>query len=156
MSDVLLERIAVALEKIATATQTVVVCEPAAKPRKTAKKEEAVTDAPASAEAVPQTPAGPAKVAGGFLDDDGDPQPAKVAEPVKAPEPVAADERDEKTRRAEVRSKLIALQKALDPERALKVLKTAGGCDTLISLKPEKFQAVLDAIKAAMPPKKEA
>jgi hypothetical protein len=148
MSDVLLERIAVALEALAASGNA---C--AAAPVKAARKSKVDVGAESAKETVERAPdpvqptAAPMALSvetRGFLEDDDEP----VAAPTPPPEVPVLSEKDQ---RQNVRTKLIALQKALDPERALKVLKTAGGSETLIGLKPEKFQAVLDAIAAATP-----
>lgn len=143
-------RIAVALETLAVATQTVGVVEPI-ETTKPPRKARTVAAAPAASEPSVSAPAA-LVVASGFLDDD-DAAMAIVAPTVA--ETLAAQAavpgNSEAEQRQYIRAKLIALQKALDPERALKVLKEAGGSETLISLKPEKFGTVLNAIANAMP-----
>jgi hypothetical protein len=142
MSDVLLERIAVALEKIAGGQSA---CAVDTSKRSRSKKEEiaapAVTEEiaePAVAEVVVR--AAPAQVAG-FLDDE-EPEAAVVVE-----QPVLT----EREQRDEIRKQMIALQKIIGPDKALSLLVKVGGSETLVGLKPEKFEAVRKAIKAALP-----
>lgn len=163
--DSLFERGVVALERIAAALETrlelvaqpdqpmtIVAAEPERKPRgrprKDAQPEKANVDATneravtATAVAEATTVAAPTTAARSFLDDEDEPAAAA---------PAVVPEFTEKEHRDEIRKRLIALQKALSPEQALKVLTSAGKCQILRELKPENFKAVYEAIDKAMP-----
>lgn len=145
--DSLFERGVIALEKIATALQqekAAAEVEAAAKPRGR-KPKDTPEAAPAAVVVAPDgTPASvaapPAAAQKSFLDDEDE-----------APAAPAVKELTEAEHRAEIRKQMLALQKALDPDRALSILVKHGKAETLKSLKPENFQALYAAIAAAMP-----
>ena len=96
--------------------------------------------APAPVEAPPVSPPDedefqPAKPS--VEDDFGDPEPEAAAAPDKV---YTADM---------VRDALVALQKRAAPEKARRILREVGGADTLKSLKPEKYRAVVEAAEKA-------
>lgn len=49
----------------------------------------------------------------------------------------------------DVRAALVGLQKRATPEKARGILRDVGGADTLKALKPEKYQAVVEAAEKA-------
>jgi hypothetical protein len=114
-----LERIAVALEKLAAGG--------------------------GSAEPAESKPAKPAKAKAAKAE----PAPEPTPEPVKAePEPTKAADDDfggttTAVTREDVRAALVAYQKKVSPEKARGLLKTVGGVDVLSALPEEKFAAVI-------------
>ncbi len=152
--DSLFERLVVAVEKIAATAEEIntaakVVNEVAGSAKRGKKKAEEPASEPtvvavAAVKAeVAEAAATPAPKQTSFLDDEEE----------EASEVDPFDKLDEKGKRAQIRAELINLQKALDPERALKVLVSAGKCEILSQLKPENFAAVREAIAKAMPKK---
>lgn len=151
--DSLFERLVVAVEKIAATAEEIntaakIVNDVAGSAKRGKKKAEEPASEPtvvavAAVKAeVAEAAATPAPQQKSFLDDE-----------EEAPEVDPFDKLDEKGKRAQIRAELINLQKALDPERALKVLVSAGKCEILSQLKPENFAAVREAIAKAMPKK---
>ena len=147
MSDALLTRIAVALEALVTkagtevkvvAAEVVAEAAKVAKPRgRPAKGEEngvAVQTASATA-ATTSTPATtPAATTAATVE----------ADPFAIETPAAPAV---KLELSDVRAALIAYQKATSPETARQKLKQFGGVDSLASLSPDKFNAVVDSLK---------
>lgn len=141
--EALLERIAVAAEAthellrvygVPTGPAPATQAAPPVEPRKRGRP--AKVETPAAPPAPPVDTGidfGDAPSEGSFLDED----------PVDAPAAVVYTRED-------VRSALVALQKKHgNPELARKVLKDAGGCDTLKSLDESKFTAVVEAAAKA-------
>lgn len=131
-----LERIAVALERMASGQESLPLAAPASaptapaataapRPRGRPPKVQA-EPAPATTEPEPDLPDG-GESGGSFLD-------VEDASPVYTIE--------------QVREAIVGYQKKTgDPEKARKLLKTVGGVDTLRSLPESKFAAVIEACK---------
>lgn len=122
--------------------------QPAAEPQKRGrgrpvKGEETGVATPA---ATPTTTPVVAATASAAEADPFDSKPA--AEPIKPVVPAATLD--------EVRGALNALKAATSQEKALGVLKTAGGADNLSGLAPANYGAVVAAAAAALPPIKTA
>lgn len=78
------------------------------------------------------------------------PEPEAPAPAAEAPAPAPAPAVEARVYTADdVRTALVAMQKRTTPDQARTLLKEVGGADTLRSLKPDKYSAVIAAAEKA-------
>lgn len=73
------------------------------------------------------------------------PAPVEAPAPAPAPTPEPPPAQARIYTADDVRSALVSLQKRTTPDTARALLKDVGGADTLRSLKPDKYAAVIEA-----------
>ena len=78
------------------------------------------------------------------------PEPEAPAPAAEAPAPTPEPAAEARVYTADdVRTALVAMQKRTTPDQARTLLKEVGGADTLRSLKPDKYSAVIAAAERA-------
>lgn len=145
MSDVILERIAKALESIAAAGSATAVKAPAATTKPAAAAPAAAKPAAAKPAATPAAAGKAAATAAPAAAKPAAAKPAAAAAPTKAPGGKHSSD--------EVRDiiRKVATNPGLGKQSALDILDTdGGGVTNVTNLKPEHFDAVFDAANALL------